>query len=79
MTKVGEIFYVLFFAILSIIGMFVLFLLYHEREHKKEKICKTRSETDSVGQHDKSVHDVTFGPSTASRTPTETTKTKGSI
>ena len=58
MTEAYEILCVIFIAIFAFIGMFIVFLVQHERERKK-KIHKTRTDDNIVGQLDKFGDDVT--------------------
>lgn len=71
--KFDEIFYVFSGTILFILGLFIGFIIKHEKEHKKE-IHKTNNNKDRTGQLNKSGDDVASRTSATSTTPATSTE-----
>jgi hypothetical protein len=65
---VNDLFIVILVSILGIFGLFIGFIINHEREHKKE-IRKTRNNKGSDRQHNKSGDDVKTTAPTTSTAP----------
>jgi hypothetical protein len=75
MSQIDDFMLVLVITAVSVCIGFIVFILNHEKQHKKEMrekgLREAGNQYNSTRQYNKSVHDVTSGPSRTPATPTK--------